>query len=197
MTGARGAGEMLHACSMRRTRSRRVGAVALLAGLALAASFAQTAPALEPGTRLIGATELRELLAAHRAKVVLVNFWATWCVPCLREIPDLQRLERELDARGFALVTISMDEPGDIARVEAFRAGHFPQLATALRTTPDMDAIASVLDPAWNEILPTSWLVGRDGKVIRRVQGRRSYEEFRALVEKALAAPPGGGAPDG
>ena len=52
----------------------------------------------------------------------------------------------------------------------------------------ELDAIASVVDPAWNEVLPTTYLLGRDGKVARRVQGAKTHEEFRALIEAVLAA---------
>ena len=51
---------------------------------------------------------------------------------------------------------------------------------------PDMDTVVSVVDPAWNEILPTTYLIGRDGQVARRIQGRKSLEEFRALVLELL-----------
>lgn len=176
-------------------RSTRCRALALLAGMALATSLAPIAPAVEPGTRLMDAAGLRAVLAEQRGKVVLVNLWASWCVPCLREIPDLQRLEADLGRRGFALVTIAMDEPGERARVETFRAKHFPQLATWLRSTVEMDAIASVVDPAWNEILPTSYLLDRDGKAMRRVQGRKNYDQFRALIEVALSAEAGASTP--
>jgi glutathione peroxidase-family protein len=49
-----------------------------------------------------------------------------------------------------------------------------------------MDTLVSVVDPAWNEILPTSYLIGRDGKVLKKIQGKKTREEFRALVEAAL-----------
>src|SRR5580700_10678158 len=52
-----------------------------------------------------------KLVVAHKGKVVLVNFWATWCKPCRAEMPDLAKLDQKLRARGFELVTILADEP--------------------------------------------------------------------------------------
>jgi thiol-disulfide isomerase/thioredoxin len=161
-----------------------VALCALLPGAPMApAAFAADVPA----TRLITAPQLRSLLDAQRGKVVVVNVWGTWCVPCLREIPDLVALEQELGPRGVLLVGLGMDEPGMLdSQVEPFRLKYFPGFRTWLRNEPDMDTLVSALDPAWNEILPTTYLVGRDGKVARKIQGRKTPEEFRALLAPLL-----------
>ena len=76
-------------------------------------------------------------------------------------------MAQELAPRGVTLLGLSMDEPSALTeQVEPFRRKHFPQFHTALRATADLDSIVSVVDPAWNEILPTTYLIGRDGKVI-------------------------------
>jgi thiol-disulfide isomerase/thioredoxin len=144
------------------------------------------APAAAP-VQLVTAPQLRAELQKLKGKVVVVNFWATWCTPCLREIPDFLALEREFAARGLKLVGVSMNEPAERdTLVEPFRRKFFPSFTSFLRNEPDMDGLASVFDPAWNEILPTTWLIGRDGKVLRKIQGRKSIEDFRALFEAAL-----------
>jgi thiol-disulfide isomerase/thioredoxin len=159
---------------------------AMLAGLLLPQSGAA---ADAPPTQLIKVPQLRALLEAQRGKVLVVNVWGTWCVPCLREIPDLVQLEQELAPRGLALIGLGMDEPGMLAsQVEPFRLKYFPGFHTWLRDEPDMDTLVSVLDPAWNEILPTTYLVGRDGRVARKIQGSKSLDEFRALAEALLTA---------
>src|SRR5882672_8901471 len=52
-----------------------------------------------------------KLVAGYKGKVLLVDFWATWCKPCRAEMPELAKLSKRLAARGFALVTVSSDEP--------------------------------------------------------------------------------------
>ncbi|HNR21858.1 MAG TPA: TlpA disulfide reductase family protein [Steroidobacteraceae bacterium] len=138
------------------------------------------------GIALVSAGGLRSALDAERGKVVVLNLWATWCVPCLREIPDLVRIEREL-APQVVLIGVAMDEPDEReSRVAPFHAKYFPDFRSYLRSERELDAIASVVDPAWNEVLPTTYLLGRDGRVVRRIQGAKSHEEFRALIAAAL-----------
>jgi thiol-disulfide isomerase/thioredoxin len=166
---------------MRRTAVARALAVAVLlcAGTALAAI---------PPARTVTPDEFARELAALRGNVVMVNVWATWCVPCLKEVPDLLQVEQELGGRGFVLLGLSIDEPGDLARVESFRQKYFAGFRTLVRDTSDMDAAVSVVDPAWNEIVPTTYLIGAGGRTLSRIQGKKTLAEFRAAALDALAA---------
>lgn len=136
-----------------------------------------------PTVQLIGAPQFRSELAALRGRVVIVNLWATWCVPCLKEVPELVRLAADLDSAGVTLLGVAMDDPADrLTLVAPFHRKFFPAFRTWQRAESDMDTLVSVMDPAWNEVLPTTYLIGRDGKVAERIQGVRSYDEFRATV---------------
>ena len=85
---------------------------------------------------------------------------------------------------------VELSEPGDQdAIVQPFLAKWFPSLRTLIRTSPDMDAMVSVLDPAWNEVLPTSYLVDRNGRVAGRMQGGKSRAEFEAAILPLLGTP--------
>lgn len=135
----------------------------------------------------VSAAEFREVLQQHQGKVLVVNLWATWCVPCLREVPDLLKLEMELAGRGVKLIGVAVDDPSPgAAQVEQFRRKYFPAFLTYARKGPEMDELASVIDPAWNEVVPTTYIVDRKGKAVVRIQGKKSLEEFRAAVAKAL-----------
>ena len=137
--------------------------------------------------RPIGAEQLRAVVAEHRGQVLLVNLWATWCSPCLKEIPDLMRLEATHRDRGLQLIAVAMDDPAALeSQVIPFRDRTFPAWQTYQRAEADMDTLVSVIDPAWNEILPTSYLIGRDGNLKRVIFGGKSYEEFEAAVLELL-----------
>jgi thiol-disulfide isomerase/thioredoxin len=89
--------------------------------------------------------------------VVLVNFWATWCAPCLEEMPSIERLRKSLEGRPFAVLAVNMAEPE--ARVRDFLA----RLPLGFPVLMDHDAVAA---RAWKaRMLPATFIVGADGRV--------------------------------
>lgn len=69
-----------------------------------------------------GADELRKLIESHRGKVVLVDFWATWCIPCVQQFPHTVQLGRARRDQGLAVISVSMDEPSSEPAVRQFLA---------------------------------------------------------------------------
>lgn len=176
MTPARPASWLLAACLM------------LLAAAAPAAPGGGPAPAFSLPARGGGEISLDE----WKGQVVLVNFWASWCRPCLKEIPALQALEAEHRDEGFRLLLVALDEPDDYAGVlQPFTDKWFPGLKSHRRATADMDELVSVLDPAWNELLPTSYVLDRGGAVRARLQGGKSAAEFAAAIAPWLGGEEG------
>ena len=166
---------------MRRPNSLILAAVALVFATAGLASDQHDPAILVPMDR----DALRGELSASEGRVVLVNLWATWCTPCLREIPDLLALEAELPARDFRLLAISMDDAYSEDWVTEFKAKHFPTLVSFINAELDMDTLVSVIDPVWNETLPTSYIFNREGEVVKKVQGKKPIEFFREQLAEA------------
>ena len=161
-----------------------------LAAAVLALLIAGQAPAGEGQLTPATPADLRAALDARKGRVVLVNFWATWCRPCLKELPALLALERDYASRGFELLAVSLDEPADgDAIVWPFLTRWFPTLRSLIRSSTDMDSMVSVLDPAWNEVLPTSYVVDRTGRVPAQLQGGKSAAGFEAAILPLLAKP--------
>ncbi len=141
----------------------------------------------ETPTKPIRADAFKAVLEKERGQVVILNFWATWCVPCLREIPDLIAVTDEVKRSGVVLIGVAVDDPSPNAvEVERFRKKYFPKFFTYARQSAEMDELASVIDPAWNEVVPTTYLIDRNGKVVSRIQGKKSAEEFRVAIRKLL-----------
>jgi thiol-disulfide isomerase/thioredoxin len=115
-------------------------------------------------------------MAPYRGKVLLVNLWATWCAPCIKELPSLGTLQQELGGDQFQVVTIAIDER-DPTKIEPFLAGHgaatLPVLIDRDRT---IEKVAQVI------ALPTSLLVDRDGKVKAMVTGDACWNSGTALA---------------
>jgi thiol-disulfide isomerase/thioredoxin len=113
-------------------------------------------------------------LAELHGKVVLVNLWATWCEPCLREMPSLERLQARLGDR-IAVLAVSEDRGGDKV-VEPFIA------KLGLKSVKTFIDSRSAVGHAFEvRGLPTSFLIGRDGKVLGRVEGAAEWDSPKML----------------
>ena len=119
-------------------------------------------------------------LGEQRGKVVMVNFWATWCPPCLEEMPAMEKLYRRHKEAGFTLVAISVD--ADPKKVGPFVAQH--KLTMPIGVDPKMELAQNYGVRA----LPSSFLVGRDGNLAALAIGPRHWDNDAAhsLVEGML-----------
>lgn len=114
-------------------------------------------------------------MAVYRGKALLVNLWATWCAPCIRELPALAALQSTMGGADFAVVTIALDEP-DAAKVAPFLAQHGAAgLPALIDTNRSIDKVMPV------SALPTSFLVGKDGKVRAVLTGDAEWNCGAAL----------------
>ena len=120
-------------------------------------------------------------LEALRGRVVLLNFWATWCKPCEDEMPAMERLRRQLAPRGFELVAVSVDAREE--DVVAFRE----RLGLSFPIVHDRDR--EVADAYQAYRFPESWLIDAEGRLVGRFIGPREWdapsyvERVEALLE--------------
>jgi peroxiredoxin len=114
-------------------------------------------------------------LAQYRGKVVLVNFWATWCEPCRAEMPSLERLRASLAGQGFEVLGVNMAEP--LSRIEKFTA----ELPLGFPLLRDRDGATA---KAWRaKVLPASFLVDASGRIRYYVYGEVDWSSA-AVREK-------------
>ena len=121
-------------------------------------------------------------LSDYKGKVVLVDFWATWCGPCKIEIPWFVEFERKHKDQGFAVIGISMDEDG-WSTVKPF----VTQLGVNYRVVIGNDRTADSYGGI--EGLPTTFLIDRDGKIASVHAGLANKQDFEDAIDKLLQAP--------
>ncbi|MET0626379.1 MAG: redoxin family protein [Pyrinomonadaceae bacterium] len=141
--------------------------------------------------REIDAAGLKALLESNAAegRVLLVNFWATWCGPCREEFPDLVRIEQEFRRLGdkFSFVTISLDDVTDIKTavpefLSRMRATRMP--AYLLNASEPEEAI-NLVSRDWRGELPATFLFGRRGELFFKHSGRIKPDELRKAINAA------------
>ena len=158
----------------------RLGPWLIAAAVAVAAVFALYGSSRAPAPvsrgsaapdftlpRLSGEGEMS--LASLRGRVVLLNFWATWCAPCEEEMPAMQRLHQRLGSERFELLAVSVDNTEADVRAFRERLGlTFPIL---------LDPQRNVSSQYQTFRYPESFLIGRDGVVLERYVGPRDWDD--------------------
>ena len=121
--------------------------------------------------------------AALARRSLLVNFWATWCGPCLREIPDLARLRQELGPDRLEIVSIALNDPDSVRIAEFSR-----EYAMAWPVVIDPDgSVADAFGGVY--VMPTTFLVTPHGEVVRRFSGIVEPDSLRAMLALPAFSP--------
>jgi len=129
-----------------------------------------------------GLDDLRALRKNGAGKVLLVDFWATWCGPCTAEFPEFQKMYRMYRRRAFDLVTVSVNFPDESKGVLKFlNEQHASSRNLIFATNETYDQMAA-FDPAWDAAVPYTVLIGIDGQVIYQQQGEIDPLEVRRLI---------------
>ena len=173
-----------------RSRLLRLAALAaLIIPLPAAAfNFAPSEPKPVPELTFVDGVGNEVSLADFRGEVVVLNLWATWCAPCRREMPSLDRLQARFGGNGLEVIALSLDR-GDVAKVREF----YHELgisSLAIYHDPDGAAGRELGAPG----LPTTILIDRAGQEVGRLLGPAEWDSDEALaVIEALVGPPGTG----
>lgn len=115
-------------------------------------------------------------LASYKGKVILLDFWATWCAPCKVEIPGFVELQAKYGPKGLVIIGLSVDDT--VEQLKPFAAQfkmNYPVLVGL-----GNEAIQEAYGPIWG--LPTSFLIGRDGKICKKHMGLTGKAQFEKEI---------------
>jgi peroxiredoxin len=129
-----------------------------------------------------GADDLKKLRANPTGKVLLVNFWATWCGPCITEFPDLQETFRMFRRRDFDLVMVSANLPDEKPGVMKELERQHASTRNLQFASEDTYAMQAAFDAKWDSGVPFTMLIAPDGKVLYQKQGEVDILELRRIV---------------
>lgn len=148
----------------------------------LSHSLTAQTPKPAPALKLKDADGALHDIARLRGKVVLVNFWATWCPPCRREMPSMQRLKDTLAGAAFEVLAVDVGEDADT--IQAFTS----QLDTQLAFPILLDTRSRVMREWKVAGLPTTYLVDKQGRIVASAVGGRKFDhpELVAAIRAVL-----------
>lgn len=128
----------------------------------------------------------QKLLDSRKGNVILVDFWATWCEPCRKELPELVRLQSKLQAQRLKLIVISADEPEQEADARRLLKKLSIPPPAYLKQPKNDNAFINAIDPKWSGALPALFLYDRQGRRARSFIGETPMAEVEAAVGKLL-----------
>jgi thiol-disulfide isomerase/thioredoxin len=158
------------------------GTLFLAALLWPAAAFAAPVSVTSANARVI-----KSAIAAHRGHVVVVDFWATWCGPCVAEFPNFVKFENRYKAKGVVVMAVSDDERKDLTtKVQPFLAKqHVTYPAFIINATEPEDFI-DAFDPSWDGELPRTLIYDKRGHLVKSLGDPQTLKSLAADVKPYL-----------
>jgi thiol-disulfide isomerase/thioredoxin len=131
---------------------------------------------------LASADDLKSLRKNSTGKLLLVDFWATWCGPCIEEFPELETMYRMYGKRSFDMVTVSINYPDEKAGVLSALAKQHATSRNLVLGSTDIYSLIAAFDPQWNAAVPYTVLIKPDGEIVYQHQGAIDPVELRRAI---------------
>jgi len=171
------------------TKTRVVGCSVKWAGKAEAVKAYMDKLAAEPVTvTKVDADGLAALRKNESGKFRLVNFWATWCAPCVVEFGEFVTINRMYRHRDFEFVSVCINRPDEEAQVLAFLKKQQASNRNLLFASPDRDKLMTAFDPDWAGAVPFTVLISPEGKVLHRQTDSIEPVALRRVIVEAMNA---------
>ena len=131
--------------------------------------------------------ELKGIMDANKGKVVLLNFWATWCKPCVKEFPELVKLYNDYKDKGFTLVFISADVPEEVkSKVVPFLNTQGVDFTTYNIGFDKPEDLINYIDKDWQGAIPSTYIYDKNGNMKTSILGTKTYAQFESEISKYL-----------
>lgn len=131
--------------------------------------------------------EYQQVLDSYKDKVILVNFWATWCPPCVKEFPELVKLQKNYTDEDFVLLFVSLDDKGDFdSKLLPFLKKQGVDFTSYFGNFSNPESIMNYVDKSWQGEIPYTGFYSKKGKLVKTFLGSKTYEQFETEVKKLL-----------
>jgi thiol-disulfide isomerase/thioredoxin len=130
--------------------------------------------------------QLQARMSNQKQEVVVYNFWATWCKPCVEEMPAFEKLALDYQAKGVAVVFVSIDFKSKHAKVVEFVGQKQLKSEVVLLNAPDYNAWIDKVSPEWSGAIPATLVLKKTGNVQKFHEGSFTYEELVNFIKPLL-----------
>ena len=132
--------------------------------------------------------QFQKLIRERNGRALLVNVWASWCVPCREEFPDLVRLAKKYRNKPVDVIGISADYPDELeTKVRPFLKAQKVNFANYIQNFESDEAFINMLNEKWSGALPATFLFNAQGEQVDFFQGRFDYKKMKSLLDKVLS----------
>jgi thiol-disulfide isomerase/thioredoxin len=137
--------------------------------------------------KLLEEEQLTELIESRNGRILFINVWATWCIPCREEFPDLVKLASDYHDAKIDFVSISADYPDEIeSKIVPFLENQQVNFPVYVQNFERQEDFINYLNKEWSGALPASFIYNSSGLQKTFLLGKQSYQDFAAAIEVEL-----------
>jgi len=141
---------------------------------------------VETQIEVINISDLEKIINQNEDRALLINVWATWCLPCREEFPDLVKLAKVYD-KNIRVVGISVDNYDDLdSKVIPFLKQHNAEFENCLLKVVDPEDFINLLNKDWGGAIPATFIYDKNRKQKEILIGKQSYELFEKAIKKVI-----------
>jgi thiol-disulfide isomerase/thioredoxin len=156
----------------------------LIAFQIVQAQTTKSAPALIS----VDAKNIDALRAKHKGKVLVLNFWATWCAPCKEEFPDFIRLHNAYASKGVAVVFVSIDDDDEKTKKQAlsFLRKQKAPFPAYIKASGDDEQFINAVHPKWSGAVPATFVYDKVGNLVKMRTEETRFGELKEMIDHVL-----------
>lgn len=137
----------------------------------------------------VTSAELQDIIRHRNGKVLVLNVWATWCLPCIEEFPDLVKISSTYDASKVEVIGVSIDYADEVkTKVRPFLKKHRVLFPIYLAQFASQERFIDSIEKSWNGAIPATFIYDRSGNQKFSLIGGQTFVSFQSRIDSALAS---------
>lgn len=137
---------------------------------------------------IVNDTQLQKIINERNGKTLFLNIWATWCVPCVEEFPDIVKINENYKNKDLEVIAVSVDLPSEINdKIIPFLKKQQAGFRVYVAEEKSSDEIINMLNPEWSGAVPVTFIFDKSGKQQKYLFGAHDYKQFSSAVDSVIS----------